>query len=183
MKTKLLTMLMAFTFFISANLATAPKADAVVALIIKNKTAATVGGIATGTSAAVFFGGVGLANAGVVTFNLASAVLFTMGTAFVGALGLIILDDKTVVDIEFQPIDYLDTETVAGLSLDEIQMYNAEIDELNAVRKTIQSEMSDSSTVKDANKLWNSFKDILHPATVKIAEMKAAGLAGQFKVK
>lgn len=183
MKSRILTFIMASFFIVSANLITAKKADAIVSLIIKNKTAATVGGIATGTSAVVFFGAAALGQAGVITFTLGSALLLTMGTAFVGAVGLIVLDDKTVVDIQYRPIDYLNTEMAENFSLDEIQMYNAELVELNAIRKTIQAEMTDKNTVKDANRLWNSYKDVLHPATIKIAELKAQELVSQFKVK
>lgn len=181
MVNKFLTGFLSFFLFISVNLTTAPKAEAAIGLIVKNRTAKTVGGIGAASSAVVFGGGLLLAEAGVVTFNIASAVLFVTGTMFFGALGLITLDGETIADVEFMPIKK--TTQSDGLTMDEVRMYNSELDELNAIRKSVQTELAEDDSSEDAKELWNAYKGQLHPYTVKVAELKALELAKKFKVK
>lgn len=171
---------MGFAIFAMSNFIATPKANAGIGLLIKNRTAVTVGGIGAGGSAVVFGTGLLLSKLGVVTFNLASAILFVYGTVFFGAVGLIVLDDNTVADMQFIPIEP-NTDQAKGLTRAEIEIYNAELDELNAIRKSIQAEMNEDSKVQDANDLWNSYKEYLSPETAKVAEIKAMELASKFK--
>lgn len=61
-------------------------------------------------------------------------------------------------------------------------MYNAELEKLNAVRKTIQSEVSnDGKNIELAKTLWDDYSQALHPSTVKVAEKKAAEFINTLK--
>lgn len=181
MKQKALTFILGFAVLAMSNFITTPKAEAAIGLIMKNKTAKTIGGISAGGSAGVFVAGALLSKAGIVTFNLASAILFIYGTMFFGALGLVVLDDNTVADMNFIPIDPARVDQAKGLTLEEIQVYNSELEELNAIRKTIQAEMNEESKVSEATELWNAYKVYLSPETAKVAEIKAMEIAGKFE--
>jgi hypothetical protein len=175
MKSRLLTLVMAFSVFFMSQLMTAQKSDAAVALIIKNKTALTIGAIGLGINGGAY----GLAALGAFSFNLGSAIAFAVSVVTFGGISLLVLDDKTVADMEFSEMN-LDNK---NFSIDEIQMYNAELEELNAIRKTMQEEIADKGTLEQANNLWEEYKEMLHPSTVKIAENMATGFANKLERK
>ena len=176
MKKRLLTLMMAFSMFAASNFVTTQKAHALVGFAFKSKVVKTIGAIGTGAGVGVFGVGILIAKFGAATLsNLGAALVTLIYGPIIAALGLIILDDNTVVDLEYQPIDLLDTEAHSNFSLDEIQMYNAELEELNAVRKTIQEEVSAQGTdLEQAKALWDEYSQALHPSTIKVAEKKAA---------
>ncbi len=175
MKSKLLSLTMAFSIFFMSQLMTSQKSEAAVGLIIKNKTAMTVGGIGVGVNGAAY----GLAALGAFSFNLGGAILFALSVVTFGAVSLVVLDDKTVADMEFSEMK-LDNKNFA---LDEIQMYNAELEELNAIRKTMQEELGEKGTLVEARKLWSEYKEMLHPATSKIAEKIATDFGNKLERK
>lgn len=181
MKSKVLSFFMAFTIFFMSQVLTTPKADAAIGVIFKKKVLRTVGGIGIGTGVGAFTGGLLLAELGVVSFSLGGGIILTLSSILSAGLGLIVLDDKTVIDLEFHQIDLLDTKAREKFSLAEIQMYNAELEELNAIRKTIQEEVGSSGTLKKANKLWNEYKEMLHPSTSKVAQAMALNFVTKLK--
>ena len=164
---------MVFTITLMSQLMTSSKADAAIGLIAKSKTTTTIGAISTG----VVGGTYGLAALGAFSFNLGSAIVFALGVVTFGGLSLIVLDDKTIADLEFSQMD-LDYR---GYTSEEIQMYNAELAQLNAIRQTIQDEISEKTTIKESKKLWAEYKLMLHPFTVKIAEDMATKFTKNLK--
>lgn len=176
MKKKLLTLMMALSIFATSNFITTQKAHALVGFVFKSRVIKTIGAIGTGSGVGVFGIGVLISQFGAATIsNLATAIVTLIYGPIIAALGLVILDDKTVVDLEYQPIDLLDTQAHSNFSLDEIQMYNAELAELNAIRKTIQEEVSEQGqSIEKAKALWDDYSQALHPSTIKVAEKKAA---------
>lgn len=129
---------MAFVIFFTTNLMTTQKAHALVGFAFKSKVVKTIGAIGAGAGVTVLGLGILIAKFGAAkTVNLGAALITLIYGPIIGEIGLIILDDKTVVDLEYQPIDYLNTEDQGRFSIDEIEMYNAELEELNAIRKTI----------------------------------------------
>jgi len=148
-----------------------PKADALVGLIFKSKVVKVIGAV----------GGIGggvLATGGLITGLVSSSAgwgaIFAIvyGTA-IGGLGLVILDDNELADIEFREIDLQDTEDYIGFTAEEVEIYNSEIELLNSVRQTIVSEVSVSENTEDAEVLWNEYAEVLNPVTFEIAKAKA----------
>ena len=183
MKKKLTTLMMAFAIFFTMNVTTATKAEALVGFAFKSKVVKTIGGIGTGAGVGVFGIGLLIAKFGAATMsNLGAAIVTLIYGPIIAAIGLVILDDNTVVDLEYQPIDLLNTEAHSNFSLEEIQMYNAELEELNAVRKTIQSEVSaEGKDLEQAKTLWENYSQALHPSTIKVAEKNAAEFINTLK--
>lgn len=182
MKTKFTTLMMAFAIFFTMNVVTANKAEALVGFAFKSKVIKTLGAVSTGGGVGIFGLGVLIAKVGSGTAALGWAIITLVYGPIIAAVGLVLLDDNTVVDLEYQPIDLLDTQAHSNFSLEEIQMYNAELEELNAVRKTIQSEVSDEGTTLDnAKALWDDYSQALHPSTIKVAEKKAAEFINTLK--
>ena len=170
-KTTILSLMIAFSAIFYA-----PKADAVVGLILKNKTTLILSGVSAGLSGVgailAATGGSAVASGGVL-FISAIPIIGALGFAVFGALGIILLDDKTVAEMSYATIDLSDPDSYQGLSKEEVQIYNSEIEELNAIYKTIGAEINSESTVEDVAALWESYREFLSPATVKVAQLKA----------
>lgn len=174
MRNKLLSFLMASTIFLASNAVTTQNAHALAGFIFKSKVVKVIGGIGAGAGATLFTAGFVAGTTAVSLGKLIWSVFAMVYGPAIAGVGLIILDDNTVVDLEFQAIND-QSEDFADYSTLEIETYNAELEELNAIRKTIQLEVSDESkTIDDAAKLWENYSEVLSPATIKIAERKAA---------
>lgn len=172
MSKKLIAMSLFFAIFMTSNF-TGPKAHALVGLVAKSQTVKVIGGIGVG-SGVVTVGSVFVYAATTTSTSLSSAlgaVLIAYLGILVGGLGLLILDDNTIADIEFMPVIESKTDEFNDY---DIAVYNSELEELNAVRKTIQAETSDDATFEDVNKLWVEYRDVLSPETVAIAEAISA---------
>jgi hypothetical protein len=151
-----------------------PKSDALIGVIFKNKVVKTIGGIGAlvgGTAATT-----GLVFAATTT-SLGVAILGAVAMVYGGALagiGLIVLDDNTLADIEFQSLNLKKTSEFEGFSVEEAETYNEELPLLNAIRKTIASEVEDTENTEDAEALWLEYSENLSPATFEIAKFKAS---------
>lgn len=174
MKNKILSILMALNIFVASNIVTSQNSHALVGFIFKSKVVKVIGGIGAGAGASLFtVGFVAGSTASNVGTLIWSVFAMVYGPAIAG-VGLIILDDNTVVDLEFQEINS-ESEDFRDYTSLEIETYNAELEELNAIRKTIQLEVADDAkTIDDAADLWKYYSEVLSPATIKIAEAKAA---------
>lgn len=145
-----------------------PKADALVGMVFKNKIIKTIGGIGA-------LGGGAVAGTSLVVgagSSWGALVAFVYGSAF-GIIGLVILDDNTLADIEFRAIDESNPEAYQGFTLAEAQTYNNELELLNTIRQTIISEVSDNDSTEEAEQLWLEYSEALSPATFEIAQEKA----------
>lgn len=173
MRNKFLSFFMAFSIFLASNLVVTPKAEALVGLAFRGKVVQAIGGIGVVGGAAIFTSGY---IAGVTATNLSGIVWLVVGATYglaIGGIGLIILDDNTVVDLEYQMIDE-NSADFSKYSQLEINTYNSELEELNAIRKTIQAEVpADSKDFDQAASLWKEYSQMLSPATVMIAQDKA----------
>jgi hypothetical protein len=145
-----------------------PSAEAVVGLIIQHRTTKGIGMAASGVTGA---GLIAYANT-LEAFAGIGYVILGVGFWAIGGVALIVLDDNTVADIEFRPV----TKKEAGKFGEEARsVYNNELDELNAIRKTIQAEIPENASVKDVNQLWNTYAQSLSPETKAIAEQIKKG--------
>jgi hypothetical protein len=166
---KLTALFLAFSILVSSNFI-ASSSHAAVGLIFKSRVVKTIGGIGSA-------GGLTLLGVSVIvgkTTKTFSGLLYALVGIYygviLGGVGLIVLDDQTVADIEFMP---LTAERAPQFDQGQLNIYNAELAELNAIRKTIQAETADSEALEDAAKLWNQYKAYLSPETVEIAEFQA----------
>ncbi len=151
----------------------APKADALIGVIFKNRIVKTIGGIGAIGGGTLGLYGAGIAYSSTATLGsaIAGAVFIAYGIVL-GGIGVIILDDK-VSDIEFKKFDLDRPDLFGNFTLEEIQIYNSEIEQLNAIRQTISAEVSETEDTKDAEDLWNHYAPSLHPTTFEIAKAQA----------
>jgi hypothetical protein len=171
MKNTFLTLMLTAAIFTTSTYS--QSANALVGVIFKNKMVKTIGSIGA-------IGGGGLAG---VSYAVALTTS-SFGTAFTGALftalgvvaggvGLILLDDNEIADIEFRKINIANEEEYAGFDIKEVLIYNSEVDLLNSVRQTILSEITDSDDTTEAELLWEEYSSSLSPETYEIAQAKA----------
>jgi len=103
-----------------------------------------------------------------------SGALYTGFGMIIAGVGLIILDDHRIADIEFKAIDPNQPDLYAGFSRQQVETYNAELDQLNAIRQTMIAETSDEANTADAEDLWKKYSTLLSKDTVEIAQRNAA---------
>ena len=140
-----------------------PKAEAVVAIAIKNRTVRTVGGVVTAA-------GVSGVTISAIVANVTgsySAIGLMILSVPVAIVGLVILDEKNA-DLKFSQLP-LNKARVLAVSPEDIAIYNTEVEELNVVKETIESRVSAKSTEADIDYLWSEYKDTLSPETLKVA--------------
>lgn len=164
-------MIAAFMMIVTFTVTTySPNSEAILGLIFKNKVVKVIGGIGAGTGATVGLTSL-IAAHGATTLGagLGAAIIMVYGFMFAG-VGLIILDDNTIADIEFSYLDELKASQLTNISKESIDIYNQEREMLNSIRKTMISEVVESEDTADAEALWADYKHYLSPATVEVAE-------------
>lgn len=82
--------------------------------------------------------------------GIASAIMIFFGP--------ILLDDGTVGDLEFVAVDQA-RAAQAGLTENERLAFNSELDEINAIKETITSDLKrdEKPTAEKAHALWNEY--------------------------
>lgn len=92
---------------------------------------------------------------------LANLGPFIVGS-FIALLGLVILDDKQTV--AYTTLNTADARK-AGLNPIELQSFNAEVDQINALAAYVDSELErmNKPTKEDSAALWSEIKDTLSP--------------------
>jgi hypothetical protein len=155
----LLLILLSLSVFIGNT----PKAEAVVAFVIKNRTVRTVGGVVTAA------GVTGVTISAIVanvtgSYSALGIMIFSVPVALVG---LVILDEKNA-DLKFSQLP-LEKSEILAVSPYDIAIYNTEVEELNVVKETIESRVSEKSSQADIDYLWSEYKDTLSPETLKVA--------------
>jgi hypothetical protein len=173
MRKNILACVMAGLFAVSALYS--PKAEAVVGLILKNKTVTIISAISGGLS------GTGAIIAATASSVTVWPILGALGFAAFGAVGIVLLDEETVADVSFQPINLENEKAYAGFTVDQVKTYNLEVEELNAIRKSLIAEISEETSVEAAKALWDEYKTYLSPATIAIAEAKALQFANDLE--
>ncbi|EQC47755.1 hypothetical protein [Bacteriovorax sp. Seq25_V] len=92
--------------------------------------------------------------------------------AFFGVIGLVLLDSDTA-NFEFVEIDH-DKASEFGLSYEEVEIYNTEVEEVNIVFSEVKASLGADSTVEDARKLWEENKNLLSDETFKVLTVLAS---------
>lgn len=139
-----------------------PKSEAVVGLIIKDKMTKTVGGVVTISGLAGMGVGIIVAQTG----SWAGLGYLALGMS-AGALGLVILDESEGT-IQFSELSKESGKDL-GLSNSELTIYNSEVDQLNAIKDTIASQLSDEASSEEVASLWSEYKESVSPETLKVA--------------
>lgn len=153
-----------------------PKSEALVGVIFKKKVVKVIGGI--GAIGGTTIGVSGLAMATGSSATLGSAIVGAIFIAYgiaIGGVGLIILDDGTLADIEFTKIDVNNSEQYInlGLTKSQVEVYNSELEMLNSIRQTIISEVDESDNTDQAEKLWLQYADNISAETFEVAKAQA----------
>jgi hypothetical protein len=159
----LLAVVLSFYVFVGNT----PKASAAVGLIIKHKTARVVGGVMTVGGVATFFGSMLASSFVSATISIAVMVV----SVPVAAVGLVVLDEKDA-DLSFSELSEEDASKIEATAF-ELNVYNTEVDQLNAVKVEIESRVTDETSTEEINCLWQEYKDKLSPETLKVAGLVA----------
>lgn len=160
--------------FATTTVVTPRPAQAIIGIAVASYALRTAGGIT------MLLGGAGV-GAGAIYAAYTGTAFVIGGTTALGVgtliatvtagIGLILLDEKSG-SLAFQTIDVANTATYAnaGVTADQVAVYNTEIDELNAARETIDSEMvRTNGSMEDAKVLWESYRSHFSPETITVA--------------
>jgi hypothetical protein len=160
-------------FFMSAlialSLITIPTKNSEAAVgLIAGPAVTTVGALVTLTSGVGFALGETILNSWDLTIISVYMIL---------PVGLLLLDGEQTV--AFSEVNSTMTH-LKSVSADEIETYNAELDQLNAINEQISAEVAaDKNT--DAKARWTDMSALVSPATLKIAGMNGALLMEKLK--
>ncbi len=150
-----------------------PRSEALIGLIFKSRIVKTIGGIgAIGGGAVTGIGLISAGSAGNVGSLIVGAGLAYWGL-ILGGIGIIILDENKVADIEFRSIDVARPQDYVGFSRSDVEIYNSEVELLNAVRQRIMKEVGEEGDTADAERLWMKYEHYMSPETFAIAKAKA----------
>lgn len=168
------------SFAIALTLIFAPvqKSEAAVGLIAAPAIIVVGGVVAAAGGIATIDGFVGGPFCKMGSFDgVLSCVFFAITGMVVGAIGLVILDGEQ--SLAFSEVDS-SMKHLKGISSEEIAVYNAELDQLNAITAEITAEVAADKKV-DAESRWNEMSDLLSPATMKIAGLNGEALLKSLK--
>ena len=158
--------ILAMILSIGIFIANTPKADALVGVVIRQRTVRVVGGVVAAS-------GVGALAAGFLLASSQATAGAAIGLAFLSfpvmALGLVILDEKNA-DLKFSELSDEKAKKL-GIAADELYAYNSEVEELNLVKEVIESQVTNKTSNEEINGLWQEYKDSLSPETLKVAAL------------
>ena len=99
-------------------------------------------------------------------------------------IGPILLDDGTVGDLEFVAVDQARAAQV-GLTEIERLAFNSELDEINAIKETITSDLNrdEKPTTEKAHALWNEYGQSLSLDAFSGLEKISAALRMQLEAR
>lgn len=171
-----MSFVLAFMLITSTNLITASKSEAALGMIINNRVLKSYGSISAQVGGAALLTGV-ISIAPLCAIECTALPLLGLivgGVGFyVAAFGLVLLDDKTVVGLDFLPINESHPD-FNNYTKNEIVTYNNELEELNAIKDTLQDELADIKDYQEVGpQLWDQYSEMLSLATVKIAQDQA----------
>lgn len=154
-----------------------PNANAVVSLILRQKNLKSLSTIAVNSSGAASIGGISLSYPAHTIIHSPGFASNLFAIGLFGAISLffsvILLEENNELAFEFKPISQ-DNFSIAPYRFEEINTYNEEIDELNAIFKTIEEQTEIKKLEqKEIYALWNEYSKYLHPFTIKIAQEEA----------
>ena len=178
MRKQFLSLLLAFSLFTAGTL-TSTNSEAAIGLLFKQRAIISFGSIAAKT------GGVAI-GAGIVGLPVLCAIECTglpllsgfsiLFGGYAALFGLVILDDNTVMSLNYLPIDENHPD-YKKYGAEMIEVYNSEVEELNAIKDTLEEELEFSKyPIKEGVTLWEEYSNYLSPETVEIAQDQAARL-------
>ncbi len=160
--------------FATTTVVTPRPAQAIIGLAVASYALRTAGGVTMllgGTAAGI---GIGYAlytgTSVAIGVTSAAAIGTLLGTVTAG-IGLLLLDGNQGA-LVFQTVDVANTSLYApaGVTAAQVAVYNTEIDELNAVRESIDAEMvRTNGSVNDAKVLWESYRPHFAAETITVA--------------
>ncbi len=152
----------------------AEESHALIGLAFRSKPVKVIGAVGLAGGAVVGIYGYATAlTAADLGAVLGGAILTGYG-AIIAGVGLVILDEKQIADIEFQPIDVGRSELYQGFSRQQVETYNSELAQLNSIRQTMIAESNELGDTADAETLWKNYSQYLSKDTVLIAQKNAA---------
>lgn len=79
-------------------------------------------------------------------------------------LGLVVLEGEQ--EVQFRELNNAEASKI-GITNDELEVYNSEIDQANMLIADVKAELSKikKPTAKDSSAAWNDVKDLVAPAT------------------
>lgn len=184
MKSKFLSMYVVFSLFCASLFVVPQRADAAIGYLFKSKTLKSFGAISAkrigkyglttfgiGAAGAIAAGAVH--NEGIFYFSAIYGLINGYVALLGVGLGLIILDDNTVAGIDYLPIKN-DSREALKYTSEEVETYNSELDELNAIKDTLSEDLHNVEDYKEyGSKIWEEYSQVLSTATVEIAEDQA----------
>lgn len=151
MKKSITTLLLTLSLFT----VTTQKSHAVVGLLLGNPAVTAVGGLAT-------LGGFVFMND--TSGDIAQNFRRGFGGLIAAVVGITLLSESQTAEIQFQPI-----LSSPRFTADELETYNSELSELNAINQTITAEIAANPKNTDSEALWNEYGAVLSPDTIKVA--------------
>lgn len=152
----------------------AKESHALIGLAFRSKPVKVIGAVGAGGGAIIgVYGYVTAVTATNIGAVLVGSIITGYGIIIAG-VGVVILDDKNISDIEFKAIDSNKPESYLGFTRAQVETYNSELAQLNSIRQTMIAESNDQEDTADAEVLWKTYSSFLSKDTVKIAEHNAA---------
>ena len=171
-------LVLAFIITLTISFSIVPnRSEAIVGLIFKNRIVKTIGGataLGGGALVGVYYAiaGCGAACSGSWPIFFTAFFSLYFGVVMAG-FGILVLDDGTLMEIEFSPMDSSNQENLQKFSQEEIETFNEELPLLNSIRQTVLAQVNNEADTKDAEKLWLDNAHYLSSATKKVASTLA----------
>ena len=157
------------------NIGFAQDSNALIGLAFKSTPVKVIGAVgAIGGGGLAVYGYATAATIGTLSGAFGGLILTGYG-AIIAGIGLVILDEKQIADIEFKAIDVSRPDLYFGFTKDQVDTYNSELERLNSIRQTIISESNKEPDTKDAEELWKKYSVYISRDTFAIAQKNAEG--------
>ncbi len=169
MKKVFASLLLAFTLIFTPTHKSEAAVGGLLSLAVSVPAVIAVGGVSTLVGGVAFL--IGDRTGGDTGF-----VLFFGGGALL-LLGIALLDGEQA--IEFAEVNP-SMKHLQGISQDDMETYNSELDQLNAINAQITEEAAADRDI-DAKARWSEMGEALSPATLKIAGLNGALLMKSLK--
>ena len=180
--TKVLALTMAMALPVAVL--TEQRSEAIIAIAARNSNVGVIsglsliGGTSAGVAAAVYLavntvGGLSVALSSV---TLGSSIF--IGAAIMAGLGLLVLDGSGQGALGFKALDPAKDAARLGVSVQAIETYNLELDELNVLSQSVEQDLTSGSGAANLEKsknLWESYAVALQPETLEVAKKVASG--------
>ena len=142
------------------------KSHALIGVLAKSKTVRTIGGVTALSGLTV--GSIGIVGA-LTAADLGGAILGIVAlylSVYIAGIGLIILDDQTVANIDFKKIQAKD---YPRLDPHDVAIYNREVKRLNMIKEDVQADLNEGDSAEKAGELWKGYAYGISEETQRVA--------------